>query len=238
MIITSNPTKDHIDQIHKWLKEEESQKINFFHNAFASIKRAFDENKLICVVVKNIAIGFIVYEINNKTAEIIIANIKMEFKGNHYGKIVYNELEKILKKKGVLAIDLIYSKEEAKLFWQSLKFIELKEKENHSCSKKNKYLYKIIVEEKEEPIISKSDKGIFIELYCKDPINKDDIPDYVWNINPETINQKPIIYPVDEYWNIKIYKNKNMIINSRLKNIFDGELFDTNFMIIDKTPNI
>lgn len=237
MIITSNPTKDHIDQIQKWLKEEESQKINFFHNVFASIKRAFDENKLICVVVKNIAIGFIVYEINNKTAEIRIANIKTEFKRNHYGKKAFNELETILKKKGILVIELECSTENVKKFWKKLNFIELNKIINYSSFNKIIYLYNIIVEE-EKPIISKSDKGIYIELYCKDPINKDDTPDYVWNINPETINQKPIIYPVDSDWNINFYKNEQLIISTRIKRFCDGKFLQKNFMIIDKIPNI
>jgi hypothetical protein len=237
MIITSNPTKDHINQIQQWLKEEESQKINFFHNAFASIKRAFDENKLICVVVKNIAIGFIVYEINNKTAKIIIANIKTEFKGNHYGKIAFNELETILKKKGILVIELECSTENVKKIWKKLNFIELNKIINYSSFNKILYLYNIIVEE-EKPIISKSDKGIYIELYCKDPIKKDDIPDYVWNINPETINQKPIIYPVDPDWNINFYKNEQLIISSRIKQFCNGKFLQKNFMIIDKIPNI
>lgn len=236
MRITSNPNSEHLNQIHHWLKDESDRKVNGFYWNFEVIKNAFSEKKLICIIEKGIAIGYMVYYIDGKTAHVSIANIKFENKSKGLGFKLLKYFENKLINKNIFAIDLKCSPSSSKRIWKKLGFKELKEVENHrffNSSNSSPYLYKILIE-CEKPSKSKEIKQTYIELYCKDPINKESKPNYKWKINPNSISQKPIIYPVDSDWNIKLFQNGNEITENKIKRFQKGQFLHGNFIIIDK----
>ena len=238
MRITSNPKPEHLSQIYTWLYDEYIKNINGFYGDYDTIKDAFSRKNLICIIENNSVIGFLVYKTFEKTANLTIANIKYEYKKKGYGSKLLNHLENKLIKKKVVAIDLICSPPSSKRIWKKLGFKELKEVENHSFynpHSSSPYLYKILIE-CEKPTQSKEIKQTYIELYCKDPINKESKPNYKWKINPKSISQKPIIYPVDSDWNIKLFQNGIEIKENRIKRFQRGQFLHGNFIIIDKTP--
>lgn len=238
MRITSNPNSEHLNQIHQWLKNESDRKVNGFYWNFEVIKTAFSEKKLICLIEKGLAIGYLVYYIDGKTAHISIANIKFEYQRKGLGIKLLEYFETKLIKKNIKAIDLKCSPSSSKTIWKKLGFKEPKELENHSLYNSlgsPPYLYKILIEV-ENPTKSKLIKGPYIELFCKDPINKDSKPNYIWRINPKTISQKPIIYPVDSKWSIKLFNNNGLIIENSIKWFQRGKFLNNNFLIIDNLP--
>ncbi|RVU91543.1 GNAT family N-acetyltransferase [Flavobacterium columnare] len=237
MRITSNPNSEHLNQIYNWLKDESVKKLNGFYGNFYVIENAFSEKRLICIIDKGLAIGYLVYSIDGKTAHISIANIKHEYKRKGLGLKLLEHLEKTLIKKNVIAIDLKCSPSSSIKIWKKLGFKELKEVEKHRILKDPylpPYLYKILVEN-EKPTKAKKISKTYIELFCNDPIKRDASSDYVWKINPKTISHKPIIYPVDSEWNVRFYKNGEVIEN-RIKRFNRGEFLNGNFIIIDKVP--
>ncbi|WP_375605653.1 GNAT family N-acetyltransferase [Flavobacterium davisii] len=238
MRITSYPNTEHLNQIHNWLKDESDRKINGFYWNFDVIKTAFTEKKLICIIEKGIAIGYLVFSINDKTAHISIANIKFENQRNGLGQKLLKYFENKLIKKNIKAIDLECSPSSSKKIWKKLGFKELKEVENHrflNYPNSSPYLYKILVEI-EKPTKSLKSKPNHIELYCHDYIKNDAKPNYVWKLNPKTISQKPIIYPVDYDWNLMLYKAGKLISEDKIKRFSKGSFLNGNFIIIDKLP--
>jgi GNAT superfamily N-acetyltransferase len=237
MRITSNPKPEHLIQIKSWLYEEHTKNINGFYGNYCTIKEGFDNKKLLVVIHKELAIGYCVFRINGKTAELSIANIKSEYKRKGVGRKLSIYLESKLIKKGVKAIDLKCSPSNSRKIWKKLGFKDLKEVENHNYlqNSNSPYLYKILTEIK-KPTKSKANKNIHIELYCNDPIKSNTIPNYIWEVNPKTIVQKPIIYPVDPNWNIKFYRDEKLIIETKIKRFCKGEFLKNNFMIVDKMP--
>jgi ribosomal protein S18 acetylase RimI-like enzyme len=239
MRIIPNPKPEHLSQINTWLYDEYMKNINGFYGNYDTIKDAFLRKNLICIIEKNNVIGFLVYKIFERTAELTIANIKHEYKKKGYGSKLLNHLENKLIKKKVIAIDLICSPASSKKVWKKLGFKELKEVEENQFLKNSNspYLYKILIES-EKPTKSKVIKQTYIELYCKDPINKESKPNYKWKIYPKLISQKPIIYPVDSEWSIKLFQNGVEISENRIKRFQRGEFLNRNFLIIDKVPEI
>lgn len=180
MRITSKPKPEHLSQILIWLHDEYLKNLNGFYGNYDVISDAFENKNLICILENNEAIGFLVYKKIEKTAHISIANIKYEHKKNGLGKKLLTYFESKLVKKGIKVIDLKCSPPSSKRIWKKLGFKELKEVENHrffSSSNSSPYLYKILIE-CEKPTKLKEIKQTYIELYCKDPINKESKPNY------------------------------------------------------------
>ena len=92
MRITSNPKPEHLSQVYIWLYDEYMKNINGFYGNYDTIKDAFSRKNLICIIENNNVIGFIVYKIFEKTAELTIANIKYEYKKKGYGSKLLNHL--------------------------------------------------------------------------------------------------------------------------------------------------
>lgn len=238
MRITSNPNSEHLNQIHNWLKDESNRKINGFYWNFEVIETAFSEKKLICIIEKGLAIGYLAFYIDDLTAHILIANIKFEYSRKGLGKKLLVYFETKLIKKNIKAIDLKCSPSSSMKIWKKLGFKKLKEVENHrflNYSGSMPYLYKILVDV-EKPTKSLKNKPIHIELYCNVFVRNDAKPDYSWKLNPKTILQKPIIYPVDSDWILKLYKSGKLISEDKIKWYCKRDFLNGNFMIIDKMP--
>lgn len=238
MRITSNPNSEHLNQIEEWLKDESDRKLNGFYWNFDVIKTAFTEKKLICIIEKGLAIGYLAYHIDEKTAHISITNVRFEYIRKGLGKKLLEYFENRLIKKNILVVDLESTDTTSTKIWKKLGFKELKEVENHrflNNSGSMSYLYKILVEN-EKPTKSLKSNPNHIELYCNDYIKNDAKPNYVWKLNPKTISQRPIIYPVDYDWNLKLYKAGKLISEDKIKRFSKGSFLIGNFIIIDKIP--
>jgi ribosomal protein S18 acetylase RimI-like enzyme len=239
MRIVSNPKPEHLLQIFTWLHEEFMNSINGFYGNYDVINNAFINKRIICAVDNEKSIGYLVYSYDKLTANILIANVKTEYKNKGIGKKLLNFLEKKLINKGIKAIDLKCSPVNSKKIWKKLGFKELKEIKNH-CNMNNwatPYLYKILVES-EKPVKSNAKSKYFVELFCNDPIKNDAIPNYKWKINPNKIATKPIIYSVDSEWILRYYIDGELKKETKIKKFYYGKYSFNNFLIVNEVPFI
>lgn len=220
MEITFNPSKKHLNQIEKWLIQEQNEGINDFYYNFDVIKRRFDEKTVLCLLDNNIAVGYLIYYFpSDLSAKIDIANIKNDYTKKGYGKFLLDSFENFLIESKICAIELDCSPEKSQRIWKKLGFKEFAYIESHrflNSKNHSPWLYKILCN------FLKPSRGIrsknYVEIWDGHNINKDSIGYWNFKCKKSSIELiKPIVYPIDPDWNIKCVMNGVEIYNGSAK---------------------
>ena len=99
--INFNPTKKHLSQIEIWLIDEKNKTGNGFYNNWNIISEAFSRNELVVLIEKDIdiAVGFLVFEINEVIIEIVIMELNSKYRNKGLARRLVEDIFSKFKKK-------------------------------------------------------------------------------------------------------------------------------------------
>lgn len=105
--INFSPSIKDLEEIEAWLIKERNETGGGFHCNWHNILASFNRSSMISIIHKNSTIGFTTFWISTeKIARIDVAEVKPTFRGKGVGKIMVNEVERYLEKKGISVIYL------------------------------------------------------------------------------------------------------------------------------------
>lgn len=100
------PRIGRLEQITSWLKEEsENSECGFYCN-LSVINKAFADKDVVCVNVKNQAIGFAVFTLHRYTARIEIAEVRPSYRELGVGRFLVENCLQTLANRKVKVVDL------------------------------------------------------------------------------------------------------------------------------------
>lgn len=228
---STSPTKNKLTEIENWLIEEENFTGDGFYCNWEIICSSYEKENLLTISVKNQAIGFITWKINNKhVATIEITEIKPAHRGKGYGKRLISKLIQYLITHDVYVVQLKCAPLTSEPIWRHLGFIDFPEHSN----KGNKELYKIIVphlELQKNKFIDES-----IELWDQKPYSAKGLNStWKWGITFKEGTRElknPIIHPCHRDWRIRWSKGDKPIKDNKVKYFGEGKIEFYGFLII------
>ena len=237
--VTFSPTKEQLDEIEKWLIDENKIANSGFYCNWKIIISSFNVNELATISLNNETIGFVIWSIiSDKTARIEIAEVKPSFRNSGFGKKLIDQLIVYLKENNIYVIDLLCAPADSEFFWKSYGFVEFPDPpENYKFrTDDDKKLYKILSDHLQPNTDRQNDE--IIQLWNDEPYRTKEMPtpSYSWNI--EFIEGtkrliKPIIQPANNDWRILWSIKGKTIIDGKVKRFTKEIVFGT-FIIIDE----
>lgn len=234
--VTINPTKRHLNEINKWLKEEyELSKDGFFCN-WNNIESSYNENKLIVITENNFAIGFFTFYFNNHIVNIQIAEVKPDKRKKGIGKKLLLDSFNWFVKSGALIAQLYCSPPESEKIWKKIGFRNFP---NGIIKETRIYLYKVLVETTN--LYKGGRKTELIELWNIEDYKNELNSKWKWEVKrKENSNEliKPIIHPSSDEWSVS-HKIGSEIKEKTIKKNFDMKRHDYgNFLIIKQLAKL
>lgn len=237
------PSSKQLDEIEKWLKDENKKTNEGFYCNWEIIKSSFCDKNIVTISNNKKTIGFAIWRITtDKTARIEIAEIKPSHRKKGFGRKLINHLIDFLKNKNIYVIGLHCAPTSSKPIWEKLGFIEFpdSQKDNKFNSNCKNKLYKILVDNLNQSFVQDNDETI--ELWHDEPyrIDKDTQPTFIWNLKFNNESRKlsiPIIQPASYEWRIRWSKYCITIKDDKVKR-FSTEIHYDSFIIICELPNI
>lgn len=238
--ISFTPLDKDILEIERWLLAENEKTGKGFYCNLSSIKSSYGKNELVIISSNDKPIGFATWRhITEKTAEIVIAEVELNYRGKGIGKKLVTELLKFLNDKGIWVVHLQCAPEESEPIWKALGFLEFPDPlENYNFNTGgNKKLFKIL----NTYLATSSGQfgNVTIELWNDEPHTTDDtIPSYTWSVIILDGTGKlatPIIHPGHHQWRLRWRINGKTIKDSKV-NRFPIEIDFENFIIIHELP--
>lgn len=238
--VSFTPRNNDILELERWLLSENENTRKGFYCNLSSIKSSYDKNELVIISSNDRPIGFATWRLNTeKTAEIVIAEVKPSYRRKGIGKKLITELLKFLSDKGIWVVHLQCAPKESEPTWKALGFLEFPDPpENYNFNiGGNKELFKILCAHL--PTSSGQFGNETIELWNDEPhITDDTIPTYNWNVFILDSTRKlatPIIHPGYHQWRLRWRINGKTIGDSKV-NRFPIDIDFENFIIIHELP--
>lgn len=237
--VTFSPTVNHLDEIEKWLIEEDKESNEGFYCNWDAIKSSFDKRELTTISLNDKTVGFATWRLTtDNTARIEIAEIKPSERGKGIGKMMIGQLIGFLEEKNIDVIDLQCAPARSEPFWKHLGFVEFPAPlNNHPFNANgNKKLYKILNDHLLPSSTRQNEETI--ELWNDEPYKTNEIkpPTYIWDL--EFINgtrklSKPIIHPAHYEWRLRWTKNGQVMKDDKVKR-FIKKIDFCSFIIIEE----
>lgn len=195
------PTQADLNEIEKWLIEEDSKSNEGFYCNWETIVYRFEKNQMAIIREYDKPIGFLTYYFNHLSANIEIAEIQPKYRKKGIGTILVNAVLFFFKSEKCKYVELKCSPASSQAYWESKGFKE--------CPVMQHILmYKSLVETSKNTLQLSDNR---IELYDvrKYEMNKYP-PIKVWNLEFEGSSyklKKPIIHPCLSYWVLRWIKD-------------------------------
>ncbi|PXY41808.1 hypothetical protein DMB65_04375 [Flavobacterium cheongpyeongense] len=214
LIINFTPIENDLKTIEKWLFEEDKKSNSGFYGNFQTIKKSFEENRLVIVKREEKIVGFLVWIKGDLHIEIDILEIHPKHRREGIGEYFVNQISNHFIQKGFKALKLFCSPKESEKFWNSLGFIKFP---NCFPSDPDLTYFKPLIEIKE--VENKIDSENRIELWDVEPYEaKDKEPIWIWNFeNPEFDLSVPILHPCNYKWKISVIKEGEVIKENQIR---------------------
>ena len=233
--IIAKPTRDHILQIEKWLKEEDIKKREGFYCNWHIILKAIDANHIIILLIDKQAVGFLVYTINELIAEINIAEIQPAYRKHGLGRLLTEHFLTTLIEKGILVVELYCSPLTSETIWEKLNFKSFPIFQRDPKLR----LYRTIV-----PTLNPNDNldknCELIELWNDEPyIVVNQPPRWTWPIKYKGDTREllqPIIQPAFYEWQICWRIGNEILFRDKIKRFSFPDIGIGNFLIIRELP--
>lgn len=240
MNIIKNPTSRHLEDIKKWLKEEEEEFGNSFICNWEIIEECFSEKRMIITANKDCADAFFIWSDGEKVVQCLIAVVKPALRAQGLGSKFINEVLKILRQDfGVWAVELQCKPLQSESFWRQNSFIDYPAK--HPI--RNEYgthLYKNLFQE-EKSIESKL-QPVLLEIWCREPfgVSDKDEPDFQFTttLKKESKIFPAIVFPVSNDWTVKIKINGETINKGKVKYVLPHNSRREGFITLDELSSI
>ncbi|MDD2199670.1 MAG: GNAT family N-acetyltransferase [Bacteroidales bacterium] len=221
------PTRFDLEKIKEWLIEEEQESNEGFYCNWNIIEKAFNNDELITLNLKEKTVGFLVWSKGEIYAEIDIMEIKPDYRKQGIGKLFFEQISEFFKQKGFLVIKLFCSPRESEKFWKKMGFIKFPDR---GYSESDLTYFKPLI--KVQTIVENQETDDTVELWDVEPYQKNNNqPKWTWNINLDNGKLKlPIIQPCNCNWNLRWSKKGEMIREDKVK------YFDTTENRVEYSP--
>ena len=234
------PPKDQLDEIERWLIEEDNLTGEGFYCNWEIIASSFDKKNIATISEDNNPIGFITWRTNSSFTSIIeIAEIKPNYRKKGLGKQLVSKLIEKLVSEDICVISLQCAPSSSEPIWRQLGFIDFP-KNKDIWNRSNVELYKIVVPQLESQNSNNSDE--FVELWDDEPYcTNESNSTWKWKLifkEGTKELERPIIHPCHYDWRIKWSINNVKIKDDKVKYFDMGEIMFGKFLIIKNMPNI
>jgi len=212
--INTFPTDFNLEEIKKWLIEEDEKSNEGFYCNWIVIEKAFKNKRLVTLDFKESPIGFLVWSRGEICVSIDILEIKPKYRKKGIGKVFVELILEHFKQKGFMVTKLYCSPRKSERFWKKIGFTKFP---NRGCSESDLTYFKPLI--KIQTISKKEHTENVVELWDVEPSLKNDyLPKWTWNI--EIKNDKlvlPIIQPCNYNWNLRWTKDGKIVIEDKVK---------------------
>lgn len=214
MKLNVTPTRFDLEKIEEWLIEEERELNEGFYCNWKTIEKAFNNDELITLKLKEQPIGFLVWSKGEIYAEIDILEIKPNHQQKGIGKAFFEQISDYFKQKGFLVIKLFCSPRESEKFWKKMGFIKFPVT---GYSESDLTYFKPLIRIQSTSENPKTDNTV--ELWDVEPYQKNNNqPKWTWNIELENDKLKlPILQPCNCNWNLRWSKKGEVIRENKVK---------------------
>ena len=222
-----NPDKNHLSRIKTWLKAEDEKTGQGFYGNWDVIEKAYQNDKMLVLVRDSKPLAFLIYRIEELTASIDIMEVQPKYREHGFGRLIVDDFIKIATESGALAIDLYCSPEDSMRFWKSVGF----EKFPKMPRKKSKiWMYKPIVET--ASIIELASEEEVLELQQSTSRGSKTLTWLVERNEGTDMLMKPVIFPVDEDWQLCWRKGSEVFFNRSIRDFIESDIYFGDFLII------
>ena len=236
MNIVRNPTNKHLEDIEKWLKEEEEVSGSSFICNWRIIEECYSEKRMIIMAKKNNVEAFFIWSDGNKVVDCLIAVVKPALRGQGLGSRFIGEVLKCLRQDfGVWAVELQCKPLQSESFWRLNGFIDYPA--NHPRrAEHGTHLYKNLFQD-EKPVESKF-QSVLLEIWCRAPlgVSETDEPDF--QITTSLIKDNKffpaIVFPVSNDWTVKIKVDGETITKGKVKHVLPDGSRCNGFIALDE----
>jgi len=122
--VLAAPTKEHLQEILKWLKEEKQSTGEGFYCNRRVISKAFHEGRFHCLFGSELAVAFIVLDIYGNESEISILEVHPAHRGCGFGTLLVKHSISYLKERGVNIVDVECTPPQSESFWRGRGFTD------------------------------------------------------------------------------------------------------------------
>lgn len=222
--ITFRPDKPQLEELKRWMIEENQRKEEFVHD-ISIITQHAAKNTLAIVILGNEAIGFVTWDIYKRRAYIAVAAIAVKHRKSGAGRFLTQTLFSDLLQKGIMALYLKCAPATSEKFWRKMGFQKMPAIQTYTNGD-SPVLYKVLI-----PVQQEGDAdGPYIEVHEFGSTKKQCWP---LNFKPATNELvQPIIAPVTGDWCITYMTSALTYGSEKIKNFRSGTCFDDPFLII------
>lgn len=242
IIVSFEPSSEHIDTIEKWLiKESKTSKPGFFVNWQNSVLVSHSRGLMAITLFNDSPLGFITwYKENERVAEIVIAEIQPGYRKKGYGRIMVEALLTKLKKDAIYVVKLHCQPSTSEKAWKKLGFVQFPKIDGFRDynSPDGKHLYKIL--RNAADLSTDGTEGEIMQLWAAEPYEAEREQSIcTWQLIFEGDSRKlvrPIIFPAKRKWQIRWTKNNSIIKQDGIKYFQREEIDFSEFLIIEQLP--
>lgn len=211
MNIVLNPNSDQLEEMKKWLIEEDLTSNDGFYCNWNIIQNSFDKQNLIILEKNNKSIGFVCWNTFGEPYAIIdIMEIHPKFRKQGFGEAFYKKIEEFFKSKRFKVIKLHCSPPSSEAFWQKMEFQKFPKR---GYSESELTYYKPLIKTNIPTLDDVQNK---LELWDMEPyqVNEEKKARWRWEIGN---NKRPILHPCNPNWNLRLSKNGKIIKEDKIK---------------------
>jgi GNAT superfamily N-acetyltransferase len=238
--ILFEPTLEHLNQLHTWLKEEyETQGEGFFCN-WRIIETSFEAGELFCIATGESVVGFLVWTKRDRQVRLDICEVHPEYR--RMG-LAHNLVESSLMKfagEGVLVAELECQPPTSEPIWRQMGFIDFPGQLRDPYLNAGIELYRPL-----QPAARANTRTTceeVLELWSCEPWDTENkAPTWTWEIVREQGSTRladPIIFPCSREWKLRWRRGETTLAEKKVKYFLPGSLDSTYLMYthLDVTP--
>lgn len=203
--LSFSPALDAMEQIQRWLAEEEKEHDKSFNCNWGTISKAYQKREVACLSLGSESVGFLVWSMNEEESIVTfdIVAIRPDIRGKGLGRFLVERAFDHFANKQIHIAELESKPEASKPFWQSLGFCDKEPPRSSSC---HNAMFRYLCEVSHP--VSSSESSEILELWNKEPyeIKEDAIPSWTWEIQRvanSRILEKPIVFPCNVNWRLR-----------------------------------
>lgn len=236
MKFSVKPRRARLDQVEKWLIEEEKSEGHSFNCNFSLIANSFEKKNFHCVTSGSNTLGFCVFETFSNYGVVNIAVVDFNQRGKGIGEYLIASHCRYISSRGIKAVEVECMPLSSAHFWEHIGFVPIPEGvDPNYYSQPRATKWKAIVDVCDMSSEEGSD-GI-IELWNAEPWKANDIqPTWSWPLNLEEIRSKPIVFPANRNWRLRWRKAGDVIFDEKYKYFSEQTKNQTKYLVIDSKP--
>ncbi len=236
--ISFTPTQQHLDEIEKWLIEEQSATGDGFYCNWTIIKSFFKKNNFAVISSNNLPIGFACWRhTSTLSGQINIFEIKPDFRKQGAGTYFTDKLLDFLIAQNIYVVDLQCVPPESESFWRKFDFIDVPSNIRF-WDFRTQHLFRRLISHK-QPTENYEGEN-YIEIWDAEPYatkNKESKWKWEIEINAENKTLKlPIIHPCEKDWRIRLIQKGKAVIDDKIKRFGSLEIDYGPYVIITELP--